>query len=109
MDGIIAGEGSGPLVPRPVCSGIVLGGTNPAAVDAVAAALMGFDPECLPVVANAFHGEAYGIGRGRWQDLEVISNCASWNRSLGRIQAGDSFHFEPHFGWKGHVERHSVR
>ena len=44
VDGIIGGQGNGPLCPDPVGSNVLIAGTDPAAVDAVAARLMGFDP-----------------------------------------------------------------
>ncbi len=42
IDGIVGGEGDGPLLVRPVQSDIVLAGTDPVAVDMVALDFMGF-------------------------------------------------------------------
>jgi len=44
-DSIVAGEGQGPMVASPVELGVMVGGANGVAVDAVACRLMGFDPE----------------------------------------------------------------
>ena len=44
VDGVVAGEGEGPLTPSPKLAGVILGGWNPLAVDLCGAKLMGFDP-----------------------------------------------------------------
>src|SRR5439155_27141491 len=43
VDGIIGGEGNGPLHPTPKPCGVLLAGMHPVAVDLVCARLMGFD------------------------------------------------------------------
>jgi len=53
VDGIVGGEGNGPLDPTPKPAGIVLAGMNPVAVDLVCARLMGFDYKRLPVLFKA--------------------------------------------------------
>ena len=53
IDGIIAGEGNGPVAPDPVPAGVLLAGRNPVAVNAVAASLMGFNVEAIPTIRNA--------------------------------------------------------
>ena len=44
VDGVVAGEGYGPLRPAPKAAGVVLGGWNPLLVDTGGARLIGFDP-----------------------------------------------------------------
>jgi uncharacterized protein (DUF362 family) len=53
VDGIIAGEGQGPLQPTPKPAGILIAGENPACVDAVAAHLMGYNMSRIPMVYHA--------------------------------------------------------
>ncbi len=53
VDGIIAGEGEGPLGATPVRAGVLVGGTDPVVVDAVCARLIGFDPARIPQIARA--------------------------------------------------------
>ena len=43
IDGVLAGEGEGPLAPGDVPLGAILAGTDPVAVDCLAVRLMGFD------------------------------------------------------------------
>lgn len=53
VDGIVAGEGEGPLNPSPKLAGIFVGGENPAYIDAVLGRLMGYNISRLPVVYYA--------------------------------------------------------
>jgi uncharacterized protein (DUF362 family) len=105
VDGIIAGEGSGPMNPDPVPAGLLLFGLHPPSVDAVSAYLMGFDPDRIPIVRQAFRCEKYPLAEWSWKDIEVISNNPVWNGLLPEIPHQSTCHFEPHFGWKGHIER----
>ena len=105
VDGILAGQGRGPLNPDPVPAGIVLFGVHPPSVDAACAYLMGFDPEKIPIVSRAFHCCSLPLSDHDWREISVCSNHPAWNRSLIEIPDEDTFHFEPHFGWKGRMER----
>jgi len=105
VDGIVAGEGSGPLDPDPVPAGILLGGTNPVAIDSAAAILMGFDPEKIPLLVNAFQSKSYPLAQGTWKDVELISDFEPWTGRLEDIEPSACLNFRPHFGWKGHIER----
>ena len=105
VDGMIAGQGSGPLNPDPVAAGIVLFGVHPPSVDATCVYLMGFEPEKVPIVSGAFHCRHLPLSDHDWRDITVRSNHPAWNQALIGISPEDTFHFEPHFGWKGHIER----
>lgn len=104
VDGIIAGEGNGPEAPTPKQAGILIAGVNPVAVDAVCAKLMGFDWEKIPVIKNAFQIEHYPLCEFDYFDIEVVSSLSSFNKKLSEINPEDCFRFEPHFGWKNHIE-----
>lgn len=54
VDGIIGGEGNGPLDPDPVPSRIIIAGASPLLVDAVSAAAAGIDPMELRLLARGF-------------------------------------------------------
>ncbi len=105
VDGLIAGEGRGPMNPDPVSAGVLVFGVNPPSVDAACAWLMGFDPEKIPVVRQAFEVRDYPLVEHGWRDVVVSSNVRDWNARLPEIPDASTFHFEPHFGWKGAVER----
>jgi hypothetical protein len=104
-DGIIAGQGRGPLNPDPYPAGIIVFGSNPAELDAACAVLMGFDPDKIPVIRQAFRCSHYPVAQGDWRDLWVASDRPEWEGRLGDISPEATLHFEPHFGWKGHIER----
>lgn len=53
VDGIIAGEGDGPLFPLSKPCGVLLAGLNPVAVDQAAAEVMGFDWSAIPQIVGA--------------------------------------------------------
>jgi hypothetical protein len=59
VDAVVAGQGDGPLAPEPLPLRMLLAGRNPAAVDWVAARLLGYDPLRIPIAREAF-------GRFRW-------------------------------------------
>ena len=67
---------------------------------------MGFDPEKLPIVRQAFRCREYPLSDHDWRAIVVRSNYPGWNRPLTDI--AETFHFEPHFGWTGHIERVDV-
>ena len=104
VDGILAGEGRGPLNPDPVAAGVVIFGVHPPSVDAACAYLMGFDPDRVPIVSRAFQCRTFPLSDHGWREIVVRSNDAAWNQPLAGISASDTFHFAPHFGWKGHIE-----
>ncbi len=81
IDGIKAAEGG--EVPRgsfkPVEPGVLIAGKNPVATDAVATAVMGFDPKSEYPAAPFLHGENYlklahelGLGSNDLEKIKVI-------------------------------------
>jgi len=54
VDGIVAGEGNGPLDPSPKAAGLILAGMSLVATDAVCARVMGLDYRSLPLLRRAF-------------------------------------------------------
>jgi hypothetical protein len=104
VDGIVAGEGRGPMNPDPVQAGLVIAGTDPAVVDLACAVLMGFDPEKIPVVRGAFHTHGWPVASVPPAAIELISDEAGWCGSPSRLDPGALFRFRPHFGWVGRIE-----
>jgi uncharacterized protein (DUF362 family) len=105
VDGLVAGEGNGPMDPDRRAFGTVIAGTNPAAVDATAAVLMGFDPSRIPTIYHAFSEHPLPIARGAWGDVDLVSDRAEWRRPLAAIEPSATPAFRPHFGWVGILER----
>ena len=103
VDGIVGGEGNGPLDPSPKQAGMVLAGTNPLAVDLTCARLMGFDYTHLPVLYRALADHSMPVSGFEYDDVVCRSTYPPFNRPLAEFN-GTLLAFEPHFGWQGHVE-----
>jgi len=108
MDGIVAGEGEGPLAPRDVPVGAVLASTDPIALDLTAIRLMGFDEERIPKIAAPMRESELRITAVRDpSDVAVFevsdTNSDEQERRLDEIDTVRVF--DPHPGWRGHVER----
>jgi len=81
IDGIKTAEGG--EAPRgsfnPVAPGVLIAGKNPVATDAVATAVMGFDPTVEPPTAPFLRGDNYlnlacqlGLGTNRLEEIQVV-------------------------------------
>src|SRR5439155_5157978 len=103
VDGIIGGEGNGPMSPDAKPCGVILAGTHPVAVDCVAATLMGLDLEKLPLLRNSFAIRELNFVPFKRSDIRIVSSNAAWSGRLDEIH--DTFDFRPHFGWKGAIEK----
>ena len=108
LDGVVAGEGEGPLAPRDVPLGVVLASADPLALDLAAVRLMGFDEARLPKLQGAMTARELRVTEVRAPgDVEVGEvDPASFSlamRSLDALHAPRCF--EAHPGWRGHVER----
>ena len=55
LDGVIAGEGEGPLAPHDRPLGAIIAAADPLGVDLVAVALMGFDETRVPKLFEAMN------------------------------------------------------
>jgi ferredoxin len=55
MDGIMAMEGPGPARGVPVKTGVILGSTNPLALDIIASKIAGYNPLVIPTSRIAIH------------------------------------------------------
>ncbi|MBK8251382.1 MAG: DUF362 domain-containing protein [Polyangiaceae bacterium] len=53
IDGIVAGEGEGPLGATPVDAGVLIGSLDARLADEVAVRFMGFDPNAIPLCVEA--------------------------------------------------------
>ena len=105
VDGIIAGEGNGPEAPTARPRGVVVGGTNPVAVDAVCAHVMGFDWKAIPSIRQAFAINGLPICDFDYADIVLLDGDMQPARKLSAAEPPSEPTFRPHFGWVGHIER----
>ena len=104
VDGIIGGEGNGPMAPDPKPCGLIVAGVNPLAVDSVCCALMGFDWRKVRMLAGAFKASRKPVAQFAYDGIAVVSNEAAKQKRLSEFSKDDGFAFKPHFGWVGGVE-----
>lgn len=62
VDGIVAGEGEGPLGATPVRAGLLVAGFDPSLVDVAASEAMLLDPEKIPMIQGALGGALLATG-----------------------------------------------
>ena len=100
-DTIIGGEGEGPMASTPVPAGFLTGATNPAAAEWVHARLMGFDPNKIPLVREAFGSFSYPLVSFAPSEICVRTE-------EGELEPRQVFPFvrafRPAAGWLSHCE-----
>ncbi len=103
VDGIVGGQGNGPLDPTPKQVGTVLAGMNPVAVDLACAKIMGFDYRKTPVLFRALEEHSLPLITCGYEGIVCRSSDPQYDGALpGWNGVGKAF--KPHFGWKGHIE-----
>jgi uncharacterized protein (DUF362 family) len=107
MDGVVAGEGDGPLRPGNIPLGSVIAATDPIALDLVALRLMGFDEQNIPKIWEPMNDRGLRITSvNNPRDVVVCEvdagSCDVRHRSLNEISGERTFLAHP--GWIGHIE-----
>lgn len=100
-DGIVAGEGEGPMGCNPREEGLLIGGFNPVYVDRVAANVMGFDYRKIPQVKNGFVNEGFTLCGNAEREIIWKSNIKNVNDL--------NLHFKPARSWENHIERQGLQ
>lgn len=101
-DGVVAGDGEGPLRPDPVAFGGLVASINPAAHDWAITRLMGLRPEAIPIARHAFDPVAAGIARFAPEAIRLLDDGV--DVPLAGAAARHPFSFRPAAGWRGHCE-----
>jgi uncharacterized protein (DUF362 family) len=101
VDGLISGEGNGPLQPLPRETDWLVVGEDPFAIDAILCWFMGFDPEKVPALAR--RGEYAGPV---WGDFDFEELEVELDGQTARVAASPlNLRFVPPPGWRNHIER----
>ncbi len=101
VDGIVGGEGTGPLLPDPKPAGVIVGGLNPLAVDLACCRLMGIDPVKMPLYRFLLE-KTPSFGVSSPEAVRIDTSDAALEpcmRAPGRY-----LNFRPHKNWAGHIE-----
>ncbi|HEX2269270.1 MAG TPA: DUF362 domain-containing protein [Pyrinomonadaceae bacterium] len=97
-DAIVAGQGDGPLSPQPLSLGLLFAGNNAACVDWFGAQLLGYDPQLLPIVREAFGSFRWPISTSRPEEI-VLSGDWGAGKINRVMKRGLPAVVHP-FGWR---------
>lgn len=104
IDGIIGGEGDGPLSPYPVQAQVLLGGWNSVVMDAVATTIMGFDFHRIPLIQNGFTDSEHIRPVCRVLPAAVRVELDDEVLNLEQLKTRMNLSFRAHPNWVGHAE-----
>ena len=102
VDGILAGEGSGPKAPDPKELNLIIAGTEPLLIDTVCARLMAFDPLKIPMIKNSYGVINYPISF--YGMHEICLDVDGLRINYDQLPDNLIKKFIPHFGWKNQIE-----
>jgi uncharacterized protein (DUF362 family) len=103
LDGLVGGSKESPLSPTPVQSGLMLASRNPIALDAVAAALMGFDISRIPQIMEVFSMKVMQLAEFTLEEIEIRGSLSA--SSIREIYQTKCFRsFQPSIGYKSYLE-----
>ncbi len=103
VDAVVAGHGDGPLAPQPLPLRLLLAGRNAAAIDWVGATLLGYNPERIPIVHQAFADFRWPVAPFVPADIKVLGDLGSG--SAAEVLASCKRPFVPNYpiGWRDAV------
>ncbi len=105
VDGIIAGQHEGPLIPEPARCGLLVAGHSPVEVDLVCSRIMGFDYTKMPVFRHVMSDHRYPLYRGEPGQIEIAADGC---HTFDDVYDAFNCNLEPPAGWKGHIELESA-
>ena len=98
VDGIISGEGNGPMEPDPKKCGILVAGNNPYKTDFICTYIMGFDTQKLKLISESVKDTAVGFMPNK---LKV--SCRKDRMIIPYHEL--NLNFKPHYSWEKKIER----
>jgi hypothetical protein len=101
IDGIVGGEGDGPLSPTPVNTGLMVFSPDVAIGDHVACRLMGFDPNTFPLIREAFRAMKYPVTESEPSGCAVIFDGRKLSEA--EVRPALSRAFLPPQGWSDYL------
>jgi uncharacterized protein (DUF362 family) len=105
-DALVAGEGEGPLAPRPVSLGAVTFSSSAPFADLAHSALMRFDYRKIPLIREAFGRYRYGLVDALPERFEAVIEGSVF--SLAEL-SHFGMNVSPSRGWAGQIEQDDRR
>ena len=105
IDGIVGGDGDGPLHPDAFSSRLIILGFNPLAVDWIGTLMMGFDPARIPMYKNAIE-QMSSWADCRPETITVRSNVSDYENLLCNPEVAFRFSSAP--GWRETIETYDA-
>jgi uncharacterized protein (DUF362 family) len=87
VDAIVAGHGDGPLAPQALPLGLLMGGSNAAAVDWVGAHLLAYDVDRIPIVREAFRSFRWPLSGFAPSEISIVGDAAASSNGDARVLA----------------------
>lgn len=100
IDGIVGGEGEGPLEPIPVKSGTIIVGINPLATDIVATSYMGLDYKKIKYLNTKLKGEKQ-IMDYKVDDIKIVDTSNQLVKGVDYFQ--NTYKYIVPSGWKNYL------
>ena len=97
IDGIVSGEGKGPLAPTAKPYGYLSYSDDIATGDYVAACFMGLNPESLPVIKRAFDIPSYALTKMKISEIQAVVNGTLYDQE--KLKLLDIKPFKMPYGW----------
>lgn len=101
IDGVVGGEGEGPLFPDPVSSGLLILSDGLVSADFACAAAMGFDPYQIPALGEAVRLSSYPLAERGVDGEQVVYNGRS--SSISEIASLTRYQYKTPIGWRGRL------
>lgn len=102
IDGIVGGEGDGPLSPSPVPAGTLIFSDDVLDADRAACRIMGFDPALVPTIAFAERGRpGFADFSADPSDVAIVNGAS---RAVAELPELLGRAFVPPRGWRGRLE-----
>jgi uncharacterized protein (DUF362 family) len=102
IDGIIGGEGDGPVLATSRPCGVLVGGFNPLAVDICATRLMGFDHQRFTQFRKGLVLKKFPLMSYNEDQINCLSNVPEWCDILNKRE--NLLNFKVASGWEGKIE-----
>lgn len=101
VDGVVGGEGEGPVYPTGIPLGVVMFGSDPVWTDFAAALVMQFDPRRIPLISHATDGMRWPVTETAEDDVQIVIDGS--RADFSALRKVLNRRFVPPKGWRGRI------